>query len=223
VPIAFQFSLSLDSVVSSLSLVVSVALCDGNFALCEIRCDQGSCADGRMDECHGERDLVGRPPTISLTQDDHEASSAVFDDSSFSQTKKPAKSTEKQNAKQEKNRKRRRGQKAKQRDPARAKTTGEPLPINHTLRLSGRTMYSMRRNLKKQISIGKMTTQWCPDFDVEDTIRNARKSQPAGNKDAGFEVANEPTLKLVEGDFVTLSDMYVSMIHLIFILLLIAL
>jgi hypothetical protein len=63
-----------------------------------------------------------------------------------------------------------------------------------------------------------MTIQQCPDFDVEDTIRNARKSQPAGNNDTGLEVANESTLKLVEGDFVILSDKCVSMIHLILIL-----
>ena len=66
----------------------------------------------------------------------------------------------------------------------------------------------MRRNFKKQKE--GMTTHICPDFDVEETIRNTRKRQPPGNKDPGFEVTNEPTLELIEGEIIALSDKYVS-------------
>ena len=51
-----------------------------------------------------------------------------------------------------------------------------------------------------------MVTHLCPGFNVEDTIRNIQKAQPRGNKDPDFETFNEPTLELVKGEIVTLSD-----------------
>ena len=51
-----------------------------------------------------------------------------------------------------------------------------------------------------------MVTHLCPGFDVEDTIGNIWKAQPGGNTDPDFETFNEPTLELVEGEIVTLSD-----------------
>ena len=194
-----------------------------SLALREIRLDWvGSCAaDLRMDECHGERDLVDWPPVISLAQDGHEGSSVGSDRNfSSSQTKKAAKGAKKQIARQTKNRKRREKQKIRKREssqiqhgPARD-NTGGGVPTNYPLGLSGRTLFSLRRNLKKQKD--RMVTHLCPDFDVEDTIRNIRKAQPGGNKDPDFETFNEPTLELVKGEIVTLTDRFVvPMIYLV--------
>ena len=104
-----------------------------------------------MDECHGERDLMDWPPVVSLTQDGHERSSeGSGHNSSSSRTKKPENKTEKQIAKQEKNRKRRERQRAKKREPAQIQdgpmqdTMGDAVLANHTLRLSGRTLFSLR-------------------------------------------------------------------------------
>lgn len=164
---------------------------------------------------------MGWPPVISLTQDIHEGSSVGSDRSfSSSQTKRPANEREKRIAKQEKQRMRRtrrREERGRKREPDpiqhEGDTTGKRVRANHTPRLSSRTLYKLRKNLRARR--GRMVTHLCPDFDVEDTIRNTPKSQPAGNRDPAFEITNEPTLKLVEGDLVTLSDKYVSVIYLI--------
>ena len=171
-----------------------------------------SCRDLRMDECYRERDLMGWPPVISLTQDSHLGSSVGSGhNSSSGQTTRAAKRRGKAYAKQKKSRRRREAQKARKRGPARIQhrldNMGETIPANRTPTLSGRALYKFRRNLK-----GKkegMVTHLCPDFDVEDTIRNTPKTQPSDNNHLGFEIENEPTLKLVGGDLVTLSDKYV--------------
>jgi len=175
-----------------------------------------------MDECHGERDLVDWPPVISLTQDGHEGNSVGSDHTfSSSQTKKAAKGTKKQIARQVKNRNRRVEQKKKKRElsqiqhgPARDDSMGGGVTTNCPMRLFGRTLFSLRRNLKKQKD--RMVTHLCPGFDVEDTIRNIRKAQPGSNKDPDFETFDEPTLELIKGEIVTLTDKFViSMISLI--------
>ena len=185
----------------------------------EIELDQvGSCADLRIDECYREPDLMGWPPVISPTQDIHEGSSVGSEDNfSSSQTKMPAKGREKRIAEQEKQRIRRirrREQTSKKQEPAPIQhggsTIGTNVHANHTPRLSGRTLYKIRRNLRTRKD--GMVTHLCPDFDVENAIRNTPKAQPVGNRHPDFEIANEPTLKLVEGDLVTLSDKYVSVI-----------
>ena len=166
-----------------------------------------------MDECHGEWGLVDWPPAIPLTQDGHEGNSVGCDRNfSPSQMKKAVKGA-KQVARKAKNRNRREKQRKKNRElsqvqhgPARD-STGGGVPNNCPLRLSGRTLFSLRRNLKKQKD--SMVTHLCPGFDVEDTIRNIRKAQPGGNKDPDFETFNEPTLELVKGEIVTLCDKFV--------------
>ena len=51
---------------------------------------------------------------------------------------------------------------------------------------------------------------------MEDMIWNIWKAQPRGNKDHDFETFNEPTLELVKGEIVILSDKsIVSMMSLI--------
>ena len=130
------------------------------------------------------------------------------------------KGAKKQLARQARNRNQRDAQRKKKRElpqiqhgPARD-STGDGVPTSHPLRLSGRTLFSLRRNLKKWKD--RMVTHLCPGFDVEDMIRNIRKAQTGGNKDPDFETFNEPTLELVKGEIVTLSDKsVVSMISLI--------
>ena len=173
-----------------------------------------------MDECHGEGDLVDWPPAISLTQDGHEGSSVGSDRNfSSSQTKKAVKGA-KQMARQAKNRNRREQQRKKKRElsqiqhgPARDGTGDDRVRTSYPLKLLGHTLFSLRRNLKRKKD--SMVTHLCPDFDLEDTIRNIRKAQPGGNKDPNFETLNEPTLQLVEGEVVTLSDKFV-VIHNLF-------
>lgn len=167
-----------------------------------------------MDECLGERDLAGWPPVISLAQNGHEGSSLGSDHNlSLSQTKKTAKRVKKQIARQVKNRNRRDKQREKKRELPQLQhgsvreNAGDGAPTNYPLRLSGRTLFSLRRNLKNQKD--RMVTHLCPDFDAEDTIRNSRKAQPGDNKDPDFETFNEPTLKLVKGEIVTLTDKFV--------------
>ena len=162
----------------------------------------GVVQDLGMDECHGERDLVDWPPAISLTQDGHKGNS-VGSECNFSpsQIEKAVKGAKKQIARQAKNRNRRDTQRKKKRElpqiqhgPARD-STGDGVPTSHPLRFSGRTLFSLRRNLKKRKD--RMVTHLCLGFDVEDTIRNIWKAQPRGNKDPDFETFNKPTLELV--------------------------
>ena len=155
---------------------------------------------------------MGWPPITSLTQGSHEGSSVGADNNfSSSQTKEQAEQREKNAARKEKKRKRRVEQKTRKRQRGRD-TEGKSVPSNPTLKLAGGVLYNFRRNLKNRK--GEMVTHLCPDFDLEDTIRNTPKAQPADNHHPDFEIANEPTLKLVEGDLVTLSDKYVSIIYL---------
>jgi len=178
-----------------------------------------------MDKFDGGRGLMDWPPIIPLTQHGNErGSDGTCYDSSLSQTRDPAKENKKQIAKREKNKKRRARQRARRPARIRGATTGNTAmddldtiptggssyagPTKNTLRLPSRTLFCMRRNFKKQKE--GMATHICPDFDVEETIRNTRKTQPPGNKDPGFEIANEPTLELIEGEILTLSDKYVS-------------
>jgi len=164
-----------------------------------------------MDECYQEGDLMGWPPITSLTQGSHEGSSVGSDHNfSSSQTTRSAKRRGKVFAKREKSRRRREAQKARKGGPARIQhildTTGEAIPASRTLTLSGRALYKFRRNLKRKKE--GMVTHVCADFDLEDTIRNTPKTQPSGNNHPRFEIENEPTLNLVGGDLVTLTDKY---------------
>ena len=77
----------------------------------------GVVQDLRMDECHGERDLVDWPPAISLTQDGHKGNSVGSERNfSSSQIEKAVKGAKKQIARQAKNRNRRDAQRKKKRE-----------------------------------------------------------------------------------------------------------
>src|SRR5205085_2898020 len=123
-----------------------------------------------------------------LTQDGYEGNSVGSERNfSSSQIEKAVKEAKKQIARQAKNRNRRDAQRKKKRElpqiqhgPTRD-STGDGVPTSHPLRLSRHTLFSLRHNLKKRKD--RMVTHLCPGFNVEDTIRNIRKTQPGGNKD----------------------------------------
>ena len=163
----------------------------------------GCRAEPGMDGGHCERELTDWPPVIS-PQDGYSGNSVgSVDDSSSSQTETAAKRKGKQLAKQAKNRNRREKRRARNREPA--------LDTPYPQRIPSGSLHSLRRNLRARKD---GVVHHYPGFDLEDTIRNTRKTQPAGNKDPDFERANESKLKLVEGDMVTLADKYVPMINL---------